>query len=153
MAQSDVTSPSRSTTAAFLPSPSEAVSSSSWALYLLLPVSTAALGDELVRGAATHQDSDASVPYLLLLEAYLLVQTKLLALREHDAAAARLDPVQEMAISLEIANLQRLRRTITGELAGAHGGPQPQIRDRTPSHHAHRRPADPPSPHFSSLRR
>ena len=65
-----------SASAAYLPAPSEAVSSSSWALYLLSPVSTAALCDDLVRGAAAHQDTDSNVQYLLLLEAYLLLQSK-----------------------------------------------------------------------------
>ena len=65
-----------SATAAYLPAPSEAVSSSSWALYLLSPVSTAALCDDLVRGAAAHQESDSAVQYLLLVESYLLLQNK-----------------------------------------------------------------------------
>jgi len=62
--------------ASHLPTPAEPAATTSWALYLLSPVPTAALCDDLIRGAASHEDTDTDVQFLLLLEAYLLLQNK-----------------------------------------------------------------------------
>lgn len=62
--------------ASHLPTPAEPAATTSWALYLLSPVPTAALCDDLIRGAASHEDTDTDVQFLLLLEAYMLLQNK-----------------------------------------------------------------------------
>jgi len=60
----------------FLPTPGDVGMSSSWVLYALSPVALLTLVDEMTASAAAQRSTNPSVYFILLFEAFNLLQTK-----------------------------------------------------------------------------